>query len=105
MVAYMTESLSFVLIPGAWHGGWAWHPVAQRLRAAGHSAVCITLPGMSDGADRAGLGLEDAARHVIEEIESRGLTRVVLVGHSLGGLTLSSVASRLRHRVVRMIFF
>jgi len=101
----MSESLTFVLIPGAWHGGWAWHPVAQRLRAAGHSAVCVTLPGMSDGADRAGLGLEDAARHVIEEIESRGLTRVVLVGHSLGGFTLASVASRLRHRVLKMIFF
>ncbi len=101
----MPEPLTFVLIPGAWHGGWAWHPVAQRLRAAGHKALCVTLPGMSDGDDRTGLGLEDAARHVVDEIESRGITQVVLVGHSLGGLTLGTVASRLRDRVSTMIFF
>ena len=33
----MTEN--FVLVHGAWHGGWAWQPVASRLRAAGDVAL------------------------------------------------------------------
>jgi hypothetical protein len=42
---------TFVLIAGAWHGGWAWRPVAQRLRAHGHRVLTPTLPGLADGAD------------------------------------------------------
>jgi len=37
-----------VLVPGGWHGGRVWRPVAQRLRGAGHHAVTVTLPGLSD---------------------------------------------------------
>lgn len=38
---------TFVLVPGAWQGGWAWQPVARRLREAGYAAVTITLPGLA----------------------------------------------------------
>jgi len=48
-------SPTFVLVPGAWQGGWAWQPVARRLREAGYAAVTVTLPGLADGDDRAGL--------------------------------------------------
>lgn len=43
----------FVFVPGAWHGGWAWRPVARRIRAAGHKAITLTLPGQGDGDDTA----------------------------------------------------
>jgi hypothetical protein len=39
----------FVLLPVAWQGAWSWQPVARRLRAAGHVAVTVTLPGLADG--------------------------------------------------------
>ena len=42
-------SPTFVLVPGAWQGGWAWQPVARRLREAGYAAVTITLPGLEIG--------------------------------------------------------
>jgi hypothetical protein len=42
---------TFVLITGAWHGGWAWRPVAQHLRAAGARVLTPTLPGLHDGDD------------------------------------------------------
>lgn len=96
--------MTHVLIPGAWHGGWVWQPVAERLRGAGHRALPITLPGTGFQDDRAGFSQEDATRHVVDEITRRDMTEVVLVAHSLGGITLSAVAARLRERVIKLIF-
>ncbi|MGW7544339.1 alpha/beta fold hydrolase [Streptomyces sp. NPDC054770] len=102
----MTEiNSAYVLIPGAWHGGWSWRPVAERLRAAGHRAVCLTLPGLGDGDDPAGLGLEDAVDHVVSEVERLGLTDVTLVGHSWGGYPLTGAAHRLPGRVSRVVYY
>lgn len=42
------ESTTYDLVSGAWHGGWAWRPVAARLRASGHRAIALTLPGLAD---------------------------------------------------------
>ena len=44
---------TYVMITGAWHGGWAWRPVAQHLRASGHTVLTPTLPGLQDGDDPA----------------------------------------------------
>jgi len=54
------RTLTFVLVPGAYQGGWSWQPVAHRLRAAGHHAVTLTLPGLADGDPRTGWHLSDA---------------------------------------------
>ncbi|WP_236705342.1 alpha/beta fold hydrolase, partial [Frankia sp. ACN1ag] len=87
-------SSTFVLVPGAWQGGWSWQPVARRLRAAGHPAVTLTPPGLADGDSRIGLRLSDAVTHVVREIEERGLDDVTLVGHSWGGYPITGAAHR-----------
>jgi pimeloyl-ACP methyl ester carboxylesterase len=43
----MSENI--VLVHGAWHGGWAWQPVASSLRAAGHRVWAPTCPGLCSG--------------------------------------------------------
>jgi pimeloyl-ACP methyl ester carboxylesterase len=96
---------TFVLVPGAWHGGWAWHPVAQRLQAAGSDAVALTMPGLAAGDDRTGLRLEDAVSYLVSEIERRDLTDVVLVGHSWGGIPITAAAHRLPERVSKVIYY
>ena len=48
-----------VLVAGAWHGGWAWRPVAEHLRAAGHTVYAPTLPGLADGDDPTQYSLAD----------------------------------------------
>ena len=88
----------FVLVPGVWHGGWAWQPVARRLREAGCAAVTITLPGLADGDKRGGLRLSDASDHVVAEAGRRDLREVVLVGHSWGGYVITGAAHR-RYRI------
>ena len=85
---------TYVLVPGAWQGAWAWTPVARRLRAAGARAVTITLPGLGDGDERAGLRLTDAVDHLVGRVQDLGRT-VTLVGHSWGGYVVTGAAHRL----------
>ncbi len=93
----------FVLVTGAWHGGWAWRPVAEHLRAGGHTVHTPTLPGLADGDDPTRYTLADVVRSVVDLIEGRDLHDVTLVGHSWGGYPITgaapAVASRLRELV------
>ncbi len=74
----------FGLVHGAWHGAWAWERLAPELEVRGHHPVAIELPG--DDADK---GLGDYARAVADALGDAD--DVVLVGHSLGGLTVPLV--------------
>jgi pimeloyl-ACP methyl ester carboxylesterase len=96
---------TFVLVPGAWQGGWAWQPVARRLREAGYAAVTITLPGLADGDERTGLRLSDAVDHVVAEVSRRDLSEVVLVGHSWGGYVITGAAHQLAGRLAKVIYY
>ena len=89
----------FVLIHGSWHGGWCFDPVAQLLRARGHSVVAPTLPAMGGSAEEmAAITLgewgEFAAQHCRELKAAIGGGPVVLAGHSRGGLVVSTAAER-----------
>ncbi len=97
--------MDYVFVPGAWHGGWAWHPVARRIAGAGHRAVALTMPGMSAGDDPREVRLADAVTHLVTEVERRDLTEVVLVGHSWGGIPIAGAARLLgkRLRAIAMV--
>ncbi|MFN3989492.1 MAG: alpha/beta fold hydrolase [Erythrobacter sp.] len=96
----------FVLIHGAWHGGWCWDDVRARLEAAGQRVHTPTLPGL---AERAGeltgtLGLDDHIASVIAFIESADLSDIVLVGHSYGGMVITGVADALAARIAQLVY-
>ncbi|GAA1889468.1 alpha/beta fold hydrolase [Streptantibioticus ferralitis] len=95
---------TFVLIPGAWLGGWSWQPVARLLAERGHPVLTLTLPGLSYDGSPAGLGLADAIDHVVGEVERRDLTDVLLVCHSWGGYPATGAAHRLVGRVSKVIY-
>lgn len=101
----MAATSTFVLVPGAGHGGWQWAPVARRLRAAGHDAITLTLPGYADGDRRDGLRLSDAVTCVVRAVLDRDLTDVTLVAHSWGGYPVTAAAHRLTNRVSKVIFY
>lgn len=96
--------MTFLLVHGAWHGGWCWQRVSPLLRAAGHEVVAPTLTGLSDRAHLlsplVGLSthIEDVVR-IIDVLEGP----VVLVGHSYGGMVTAGAADarpeRVTHRV------
>lgn len=99
------DAKTFVLIPGAWHGGWVWRPVAKRLRTAGHEAVALTMPGLADGEDPTGLGLADAVDRIVSAVVSRDLSGAVLVAHSWGGYPMTGAAFALEERLSRVVYY
>jgi pimeloyl-ACP methyl ester carboxylesterase len=99
-------SVSFVLVHGAWHGGWAWQRVAPLLRTAGHDVHTPTLTGVSDRAHllSPSVGLSTHVTDVVSLIEAFGLSDVVLVGHSYGGQVITGVADRIADRIVKRVY-
>jgi pimeloyl-ACP methyl ester carboxylesterase len=96
---------TYLLITGAWHGGWAWRPVAERLRAHGHLVLTPTLPGLTDGADPTAYQLRDVVDFVVDLVHGQDLRDVVLVGHNWGGYVITAAAPRMLPRLSRMIYW
>jgi pimeloyl-ACP methyl ester carboxylesterase len=96
----------FVLVPGAWLGGWAWRKVRRRLEAAGHEVVTPTLTGLGERRHLANetVGLATHVEDVRNLIRWEGLDDIVLVGHSLGGLVAAAVADQVPGRVRRVVY-
>ena len=96
----------FVLVHGAWHGGWCWAQVAQRLQRAGHRVFAPSLTGLADRAHLFGAQVTLATHvdDICRLIDWEGLENCVLVGHSYGGNVLSGVADRFRERVSHYVF-
>ena len=87
---------TFVLVHGAWHGGWCWDRVAPLLRDAGHEVHAPTLTGLSERAHLLSpqVGLDAHVEDVVRLIDTFALTGVALVGHSYAGQIVTAVADR-----------
>jgi pimeloyl-ACP methyl ester carboxylesterase len=100
------SSKTFVLVHGAWHGGWAWQRVAERLRARGHIVFAPTLTGLGERAHllRPGIDLSLHTADVLGVIKYEQLKDLVLVGHSYGGCVISGVAEVMPDAIVSIVF-
>ena len=88
---------TYVLVHGAWHGGWCWAGVLPLLRAAGHTAHAVTLTGVGERAHllERGITLDTHVNDVVNLVRCEELDDVILVGHSYGGLVITGAADRL----------
>jgi len=122
------ERPTFVFVHGAWHGGWCWSEVVRLLAERGYPSLALDLPGhgitarlpqaylqqpqspaalASEVSPLAALTLNDYRDHTLKML--RGLVddsddRVILVGHSLGGATLSAVGEAAPELVKRLVY-
>ncbi len=108
--AYTAEAnapKTFVFIPGTWHGGWVWTPLAENLIRQGHRAFPVTCTGLGERAHLVSpeVGLQTHIDDVVAVIENEELSNVTLVAHSFGGITATGVCDRLRNRIERVVFF
>jgi pimeloyl-ACP methyl ester carboxylesterase len=95
---------TFVLIHGAWHGGWVWQRVAQQLRSASHTVHAPDLPG--HGEDKTPVQqvtLQAYVQRALDVIDSCRET-VVLAGHSMGGLVISQAAEQRPERIRALVY-
>lgn len=97
---------TFVLIHGAYQGGWIWQPVASRLRAAGHTVYTPTLDGCAERRQslRAGITTETHAQEIADLLYFEDLKDVVMAGTSSGGMVMARAAEQARDRVARVVF-
>jgi pimeloyl-ACP methyl ester carboxylesterase len=97
---------TYVLVHGAWHGGWCWAKVARLLRDAGHEVYTPTLTGLGERAHlaRPEIDLETHIQDVVAVLESEELRQVTLVGHSYGGMVVTGAAARVSGRIGQLVY-
>jgi pimeloyl-ACP methyl ester carboxylesterase len=100
-----TLMATYVLVHGAWHGGWCWRRVAGRLRSAGHQVLTPTLTGLGERAHLGGpgVGLRTHVDDILGVLRFEDLRDVILVGHSYGGFVVREAADRMADRVRRIV--
>ena len=91
---------TFVIVHGAWGGGWEWTAVAKKLRERGHDVFTPTLTGLGERAHLGtDIGLSDHIEDVLAVFAFEELRDVVLCGHSYGGMVITGVADRVPESV------
>lgn len=84
------------------HGSWGWDPLLPHLELP---AVAVDLPGRGRRpADLSSVALDDCVAAVVADADAAGFDRFCLVGHSLGGITLSTTAARRPDRVAHLVY-
>lgn len=99
-------SKTFVLVHGAWHGGWCWRRVSDLLEKQGHKVFTPTLTGLGERSHllRASINVSTHVTDVVNLLKWERLTDVVLCGHSYGGLVVSGVAEQMASAIGSIVF-
>ncbi|MDD6088556.1 MAG: alpha/beta hydrolase [Desulfovibrionaceae bacterium] len=90
------KRIGFVLVPGAWCGGWCWRPVMRRLAAAGYEAQAVTFTGVGERRHLLSydINMETHVNDVLNAVRYSGFDEVVLAAHSYGGAPSLIAADR-----------
>lgn len=95
---------TFVLVHGAGHGAWCWSRLVPELEALGHRAVTLDLPGLGDDpTPPAEVTFDGSIDRVVETVENEA-EPVILVGHSLGGVSISRTAELVPDRIRLLVY-
>jgi alpha-beta hydrolase superfamily lysophospholipase len=97
----------FILVHGLCHGAWCWYKLVPMLRVAGHRVTALDLA--ASGAHPARMdevaSFEDYSRPLLDAVADAGDgERLVLVGHSFGGLSLALAMERFPRKVAAAVF-
>jgi pimeloyl-ACP methyl ester carboxylesterase len=103
-------TLPFVLVHGGAHGAWCWEPMLGMLDG---TKLAVDLPPKEIRGvvkpdpvppELATTTIDDFATSAIADIDTAGIEQFVLVGHSMGGLTIAEIARRIPERISRLVF-
>ena len=97
---------TFVLVHGAWHGGWSWKRVAEPLRQAGHIVFTPTLTGLADRSHllSGSINLDTHINDVANVFKWEDIDDAILVGHSYAGWVISGALEHIEDRVAGVVY-
>ena len=97
---------TYVLVHGAWFGGWAWRDVAPALRAAGHVVTTPTLTGLGERGHLGGpdTSLSTHVADLVAHVTIEGLHDIHLVGWSYGGMVITGAMAEIADRVASLVY-
>ena len=97
---------NIVFVHGAFHGGWCWRDVAERLREAGHRVFTPTLTGLGERSHLLSkdVDMDVHIQDVRNVVEWEELTEAVLVGHSYGGMPITGVADVIPESIAALVY-
>ncbi|HEX2854474.1 MAG TPA: alpha/beta fold hydrolase [Opitutaceae bacterium] len=100
------SKFTFVLVHGAWAGGWEWKKVDQALSQRGHTVHRLTLTGQGEKVHlaNADIDLDTHIKDVTNVLAWEDLKNVVLVGHSYGGMVITGVVDQMPERFKHVIY-
>jgi pimeloyl-ACP methyl ester carboxylesterase len=106
LLAKSKDSKCFVLVHGAWHGGWCWKKLTPLLQAEGHKVYTPTLTGLGDRAHllHPDIDLDTHINDIVALIEFEDLNDVILVGHSYAGMVITGVAEQIPARLSTLVY-
>ncbi len=96
----------YVLVHGAWHGGWCWKKVKALLEARGHTVFTPTLTGLGERSHllTPQIDLSTHIEDIVSMLEYEDLYNVILVGHSYAGMVISGVAEKAVNRISHLVY-
>ena len=104
--AQAAKGRTFVLIHGAWHGGWCYGPTADILRAKGHKVYAPSLSGLADRSHllSTSINLDTHISDIVNLFQWEDIENAVLVGHSYGGWPISGAAEKLQGKIASIVY-
>jgi len=95
---------TFVLVHGAWQGPYVWATVKAQLEAKGQKVVVVELPAHGDDMTAPVSVSIDVYRDKVIAAINNLQGKVVLVGHSMGGVVISAVAEKIPERIKKLVY-
>lgn len=102
--------MTFLLVHGAWHGGWCWKKVVPLLRKTGAEVFAPTLSGLGDRShlaqrlNSATINLDLHIQDIVNVIKYEELEQVVLVGHAYAGMVITGVAEVCPQNLAHLVY-
>lgn len=93
--------MQYVLVHGAWQGGWCWEFLAKELRKLGHKVSCLDLPGHGKSSFPLSEVTYDIYYQSLEE-EIKKYDKVVLVAHSMAGILAAPLLDKHADRIAHL---
>jgi pimeloyl-ACP methyl ester carboxylesterase len=97
---------TFVLVHGAWHGGWCWRRVADILETRGHKVYTPTLTGLGERSHlmTSSINLDTHIADIVNVFKWEDLEHAVLCGHSYAGWVISGAIEHVQPQVSSLVF-